>query len=98
PDPNWKKLSIHLYRARETDAVRIARPHIQTVTDPSLNSANILQVMHHVPLWGRDDSYKSLDMPQSQHDEIVEKFHGEEAKQELITAWLDGHPCPAGST
>ena len=32
PDPNWKELSIHLYRARETDAVRIARPHIQTVT------------------------------------------------------------------
>ena len=50
--------------------------------------------MHHVPLWGSDDSHKSLDMPQSQHDEIVEKFHREEAKQQLITAWLDGHPCP----
>ena len=32
PDPNWRKLSINLYRARETEAVRIAKPYIQTVT------------------------------------------------------------------
>ena len=32
PDPNWKELSIRLYRAGETVAVDIARPHIQTVT------------------------------------------------------------------
>lgn len=63
--------------------------------DPSLTSANILQAMHNVPLWGREDSYKALDMPQSQHDEIVESFDGEEAKEQLITTWLDGHPCPA---
>ena len=31
-DPNWKELSLWLYRAGETVAVDIARPHIQTVT------------------------------------------------------------------
>ena len=30
-DPNWKKLSRRLYRAGETEALQIARPHIQTV-------------------------------------------------------------------
>ena len=34
-------------------------------------------------------------MPQSQHDEIVGKFDDdEEAKRELITTWLAGHPWP----
>ena len=34
-------------------------------------------------------------MPVSQHDEIVGKFDDdEEAKRELITAWLAGHPWP----
>ena len=34
-------------------------------------------------------------MPHSQHDEIVGKFDDdEEAKRELITTWLAGHPCP----
>ena len=35
-------------------------------------------------------------MPYSQHDEIVGKFDDddEEAKRELITTWLAGHPCP----
>ena len=31
-DPNWKDLSRYLYSAGETMAVKIARPHIQTVT------------------------------------------------------------------
>ena len=31
-NPNWKELSRNLYRAGETMAVQIARPHIQTVT------------------------------------------------------------------
>ena len=31
-NPNWKDLSRYLYRAGETMAVQIARPHIQTVT------------------------------------------------------------------
>ena len=31
-DPSWKTLSVHLYRAGETEALQIARPHIQTVT------------------------------------------------------------------
>ena len=31
-NPNWKELSRSLYRAGETMAVQIARPHIQTVT------------------------------------------------------------------
>ena len=34
-------------------------------------------------------------MPHSQHDEIVGMFNDdEEAKRELITTWLAGHPCP----
>ena len=32
PDPSWKTLSVNLYRAGETEALQIARPHIQTVT------------------------------------------------------------------
>ena len=31
-DPNWKTLSHCLYSAGETEALQIARPHIQTVT------------------------------------------------------------------
>ena len=31
-DPSWKDLSVRLYGAGETEALRIARPHIQTVT------------------------------------------------------------------
>ena len=35
-------------------------------------------------------------MPESQHKEIVKKFSNkEEAKQELITTWLAGHPYPS---
>ena len=33
-------------------------------------------------------------MPQSQHDEIVRRLGGEEAKQQLFTTWLASHPCP----
>ena len=31
-DPSWKDLSVYLYSAGETEALQIARPHIQTVT------------------------------------------------------------------
>ena len=34
-------------------------------------------------------------MPESQHDEIVRRFDGEEAKQQLFTTWLASHPCPS---
>ena len=35
-------------------------------------------------------------MPENQYIEIVKKFSNkEEAKQELITTWLAGHPCPS---
>ena len=34
-------------------------------------------------------------MPESQHDEIVGMFDDEEeAKRELVTTWLAGHPFP----
>ena len=29
--PSWKFLSVELYRGEETEALQIARPHIQTV-------------------------------------------------------------------
>ena len=32
PEPSWKSLSVYLYRAGETAAVGIAKPHVQTVT------------------------------------------------------------------
>ena len=31
-EPSWKDLSLALYRAGETKAVEIAKPHVQTVT------------------------------------------------------------------
>ena len=31
PNPSWKYLSVELYTGGETEAVQIARPHIQTV-------------------------------------------------------------------
>ena len=31
-DPSWKDLSVGLYRAGETKAVEIAKPHVQTVS------------------------------------------------------------------
>ena len=31
-DPSWKVLSARLYRAGETKAVKIAKPHVQTVS------------------------------------------------------------------
>ena len=33
-------------------------------------------------------------MPGSLHDEIARKFDGEQAKRQLFTTWLAGHPCP----
>ena len=33
-------------------------------------------------------------MPMSLHDEIARKFDGEQAKRELFSRWLAGHPCP----
>lgn len=65
-----------------------------TPPDPTLIPANILKLTCDIPLWGRRESHDMLDMPLSKYDEIAGKFDGEEAKQKLITAWLDGHPCP----
>ena len=31
PEPNWKTLSLHLYKAGETQAVEMAKHHIQSV-------------------------------------------------------------------
>ena len=33
-------------------------------------------------------------MPRSLHDEIANKFNGEQVKRELFATWLAGHPCP----
>ena len=66
-----------------------------TPPDPSLTPANLLHVTRHIPLWRSEGSYSYLDMPESQHDEIVRSFDGEEAKQQLFTTWLGSHPCPS---
>ena len=34
-------------------------------------------------------------MPGSQHEGIVSRLDGEEAKQQLFTTWLASHPCPS---
>ena len=62
--------------------------------DPSLTPANILRATHDIPLWGREDSYRCLDMPWIQHDEIAGRLDGEQAKLKLFTTWLASHPCP----
>ena len=63
--------------------------------DRTLPEANILQVTANIPLWNRDDSYNALDFPPSQYDEIVSTHDGEEAKREIVTSWLNSHPCPS---
>ena len=66
-----------------------------TPPDPSLTPANLLHVTRHVQLWGSVGSYNYLHMPYSQHDEIVRRFDGEEAKQQFFSTWLASHPCPS---
>ena len=66
-----------------------------SLPDPSLTPANLLHATRHIPLWRSESSYNHLDMPENQHDEIVSKFDGEEAKQQLFTTWLASHPCPS---
>ena len=63
--------------------------------DRTLTEENILQVTANIPLWNRGDSYSTLDFPFSQHDEIVSTHDGEEAKHEIVTSWLNSHPCPS---
>ena len=63
--------------------------------DRTLTEANILQVTANIPLWNSDDSHFTLDFPPSQHDEIVSTHDGEEAKREIVTSWLNTHPCPS---
>ena len=47
----------------------------------------------HITIW--ESKYSNyLDIPESQHEEIVAKFDGEEAKLQLFTTWLASHPCP----
>ena len=48
----------------------------------------------HITIWESRYSYDCLDIPESQHEEIVAKFDGEEAKLQLFTTWLASHPCP----
>ena len=66
-----------------------------TPPDPSLTPANLLHATRHIPLWESGGSYGGLDIPESQHEEIVRGLDGEEAKQQLFTTWLAGHPCPS---
>ena len=63
--------------------------------DRTLTEANILQVTANIPLWNRDDSYWTLDFPDSQYDEIVSTHDGEESKRKIVTSWLNSHPCPS---
>ena len=65
-----------------------------TPPDPTLTPHNVLQATAGTPLWKSDDSSIYLDMPESQHDEIVAKFDEEKAKSEIVSTWLSGHPCP----
>ena len=66
-----------------------------TPADPSLTPANLLHVTRHFRLWKNEGSYNYLHMPVSQHDEIVKRFGGKKAKQQLFTTWLASHPCPS---
>ena len=66
-----------------------------TPPDPSLTPANLLHITHHIPLWRSEYSYRYLDMPENQHDEIVRRVDVEDVKQQLFTTWLASHPCPS---
>ena len=48
-----------------------------------------------IALWEKEDSYEYLDIPESQHEEITEKYDDEQAKRELVSTWLASHPCPS---
>ena len=64
-----------------------------TPPDPTLTPHNVLQATAGTPLWKNFYS-DYLDIPRSQHDEIVAKFDEEKAKSEIVSTWLSGHPCP----
>ena len=66
-----------------------------TPPDPSLTPANLLHATRHIRLWGSGYSYDYLDMPESQHEEIIRRFHGAKVKKQLFTTWLASHPCPS---
>ena len=53
-----------------------------------------MHAYRHITIWDSWYSYDCLDIPKSQHEEIVAKFDGEEAKLQLFTTWLTSHPCP----
>ena len=63
--------------------------------DPSLTRENILEVVSNVPLWTSSDSSDHLEMPCRQHDAIVEDLKSEQAKDQIVSTWLSGHPCPS---
>ena len=62
--------------------------------DHSLTPDNLLHATQNIPLWETGDSYTYLDIPRSQHDQIVAQYDGEEAKHKLFSTWLTHHPCP----
>ena len=50
PDASWKQLSVSLYRANETEALKMARPHIQTVTGTSYVHVYMFSCTHYLYL------------------------------------------------
>ena len=78
----YKSIGVHL-------------SHPFTSLDRSLTTDNIVLATKDIPLWKKADSYVYLDIPESQHEEIAAKYDGEQAKRELVSTWLVGHPCPS---
>lgn len=48
-----------------------------------------------IPMWSVEDSMLCLAMLNLMHEEICEKYMGEQAKRELVSVWLTGYPYPS---
>ena len=92
---NENSLNMYISVCYSQHYVIINKVVSHTPPDPSLTPSNLLYATRHIPLWGTRGSCTLLEMPECQHEEIVRRFNGEEAKQQLLTMWLAGHPCPS---
>ena len=65
-----------------------------TPTDPKVTRDNILRATRDSPPLDSQESYLYLDLPQTMHDEIKQKYRDKQVTRELALIWLNHHPCP----
>ena len=92
---NITKTHIQTVKGRERERNPLhALTRCLFLSDQTLTPVNTLKSTQDILVWEADHSYNCLDMPESVHEEITSKYSGEQAKLELFTEWLAGHPCP----